>query len=142
MQTAIEAYFEDCGGKPLTDENGDILFDKRGSPVIVGAHPPTVTGLALWLGFKSRQSLLNYQSRSQAFDDVLTMAKSKCEEYAESRLYDRDGVSGAKFSLENNFSGWGKKKTSPSDKPEAELPQLYEALTSGKKSKGKGSDAK
>ena len=92
MSEAIDKYFEDCDGHPLTDENGDVVTDKYGNPIIVGAHPPTVTGLALWLGFKTRQSLLDYQSRDKAFNDVLTRAKSRCEEYAERRLYDRDGA--------------------------------------------------
>ncbi len=53
--------------------------------------------------------------------------KSRCEEYAERRLYDRDGVNGAKFSLANNFKGWRDK---PEDKTEdPELPKLYSALT-------------
>ncbi len=109
MSEAIEKYFKDCEGKALTYENGDAVTDKYGAPVIIGAHPPTVTGLALWLGFKTRQSLLNYQARTAAFNDILTVAKSRCEEYAERRLYDRDGVNGAKFSLTNNFKGWREK---------------------------------
>lgn len=137
MQTAIEAYFKDCEGKPLTDDSGEIIFDKRGDPVIVGAHPPTVTGLALWLGFKSRQTMLNYQARSKAFDDILTIARSKCEEYAERCLYDNSKVTGAKFSLENNFSGWGKKADETEKKMQAELPQLYKALSASESSKGK-----
>lgn len=129
MQEAVDAYFTDCEGRPLTDGNGDIVLNKNGSPVIVGAHPPTVTGLALWLGFKTRQSLLNYQHRSEKFNDILTVAKSKCEEYAERRLFDRDGVNGAKFSLANNFKGWSEKpENSSEDKSEKELPQLYNAL--------------
>ena len=106
MSEAIEKYFKDCEGKVLIDDKGKAVTDKYGQPVIVGAHPPTVTGLALALGFKTRQSLLNYQARTAAFDDILTVAKSRCEEYAERRLYDRDGVNGAKFSLANNFRGW------------------------------------
>ena len=109
MSEAIERYFNDCEGRALTDENGNTVYDKYGNPVIVGVHPPTVTGLALALGFKTRQSLLNYQARTKAFNDIITVAKSRCEEYAESRLYDRDGVNGAKFSLMNNFKGWREK---------------------------------
>ena len=109
MSEAIDKYFEDCEGKTLTDESGNVVTDKYGVPVIIGAHPPTVTGLALALGFKTRQSLLNYQARSDKFNDILTVAKSRCEEYAERRLYDRDGVNGAKFSLTNNFKGWREK---------------------------------
>lgn len=128
MQEAVDAYFADCEGRPLTDENGEPILNKNGSPVIVGAHPPTVTGLALWLGFKTRQSLLNYQHRSEKFNDILTVAKSKCEEYAERRLFDRDGVNGAKFSLANNFKGWSEKSEQSSEKSDKELTQLYNAL--------------
>lgn len=92
------------------DDEGNVLTDKHGIPIIIRAHPPTVTGLALALGFTSRQALLNYQAKPK-FVDTITRAKSRCEEYAESRLFDRDGANGAKFSLTNNFKGW-------SDKPE------------------------
>ena len=125
MQEAVDAYFADCEGRPLTDENGNIVLNKNGTPVIVGAHPPTVTGLALWLGFKTRQSLLNYQHRSERYNEIITAAKSKCEEYAESRLYDRDGVSGAKFSLKNNFKGWSE---SPNVSDQDSLAKLDEVL--------------
>ena len=126
MSEAIEKYFKDCEGHPLTDEYGEIVYTKNGDPVIVGDHPPTVTGLALWLGFKTRQSLLNYQARNKAFDDIITVAKSRCEEYAERRLFDRDGVNGAKFSLTNNFKGWGEK--APDDGSSDALKKLDEVL--------------
>lgn len=133
MSAAIDAYFSDCEGHPLTDDEGEIIIDKHGKPVIVGAHPPTVTGLALALGFKTRQSLLNYQARSSAFNDILTVAKSRCEEYAERRLYDRDGVNGAKFSLTNNFKGWSDRPTEhdESKNKSYEIPMLYKALEEG-----------
>lgn len=108
MQEAIDAYFESCEGKPFLDEEGEPLIDKNGNQVIIGAKPPTVTGLALALGFTSRQALLNYQA-AQQFVDTVTRAKARIEEYAETRLFDRDGVQGAKFSLSNNFSGWAEK---------------------------------
>lgn len=115
MSVAIEEYFKDCEGHVLTDSSGKTVYDRNGEPVIVGAHPPTVTGLALALGFKTRQSLLNYQARSDKFNDIITVAKSRCEEYAERRLYDRDGVNGAKFSLTNNFKGWREKPPEDED---------------------------
>ena len=125
MSEAIEKYFKGCEGHPLTDDNGDTVYDKNGNPVIIGVHPPTVTGLALALGFKTRQSLLNYQARTDKFNDIITVAKSRCEEYAESRLYDRDGVNGAKFSLMNNFKGWRPK---PAAAHTAALDKLDEVL--------------
>ena len=103
MQKAIDAYFERCKGTPLMID-GDVATDKYGRPIILDEKPPTVTGLALSLGFTGRQALIDYQGRPE-FADTVTRAKSRCEEYAESRLYDKDGANGAKFSLGCNF-GW------------------------------------
>lgn len=111
LQDAIDAYFLKCEGEVLRDEDGSPVYNKFGQPVIVNARPPTVTGLALFLGFNSRQALLNYQVKRQ-FNDTVTRAKARCEEYAEARLFDRDGFNGARFSLTNNFKGW-------SDKPDS-----------------------
>lgn len=105
MQEVIDNYFKDCEGTVLTDDVGNPVTDKYGVPVIVGAKPPTVTGLALALGFTSRQALLNYQAKRQ-FVDTITRAKSRIEEYTEGRLFDRDGARGAVFSLSHNFKGW------------------------------------
>jgi hypothetical protein len=105
IESKIEQYFEDCKGYPLTDEKGKQIFNKFGSPIFIDVHPPTVTGLALALGFTSRQALLNYQAKP-AFVDTITRAKARVEQYAEERLFDRDGSNGAQFSLRNNFKGW------------------------------------
>lgn len=109
MQESIDKYFELCEGKVLTDSEGKAVLDKHDQPVIVDRKPPTVTGLALALGFTSRQALLNYQAK-KAFVDTVTRAKSRVEQYTEERLFDRDGANGAKFSLANNFDGWKEKK--------------------------------
>lgn len=109
VQALIDDYFKKCEGTLLTDpDTGRPLLDKWGQPVILGAKPPTVTGLALALGFTNRVSLLTYQKKD-AFADIITKAKSRVEEYAETRLYDRDGAQGARFNLDCNF-GWGKPK--------------------------------
>ena len=105
MQEAIDAYFMSCEGHVLKDTDGTPITDKFGNVVIVGEKPPTITGLALALGFASRQALLNYQGRPE-FNDAVTRAKSRVEAYVEERLFDRDGTHGAQFSLRNNFSGW------------------------------------
>lgn len=101
LQAAIDGYFAECEGEVLLDEGGrPVLY--QGAPVRVGAHPPTVTGLAYTLGFASRQGLLNYQGR-KGFNDAITRAKLRIESYTEGRLYDRDGARGAQFSLQHNF---------------------------------------
>ena len=108
IQERIDAYFEECEGKILKDEDGKAILDKYNQPIIVGNKPPTITGLALALGFASRQALLNYEGRKE-FNDTITRAKSRVEQYAEERLFDKDGSNGAKFSLANNFKGWNEK---------------------------------
>ena len=103
MQKAIDAYFEKCEGEPLIID-GEQQRDKYGVPIFINVKPPTITGLAIALGFTGRQALLDYQARPE-FADTVTRAKARCEEYAEMRLYDKDGANGAKFSLGCNF-GW------------------------------------
>lgn len=117
IEEKIEAYFQECEGTPLLDDAGSVQTDRYGAPIIIGRKPPTMTGLALALGFSSRQSLLNYQGKKQ-FVDTITRAKSFIEAYAEERLFDRDGVQGAKFSLINNFKGWREK---PEDDGDSDL---------------------
>lgn len=106
MQARIDAYFEHCKGEMLkNEETGEPVLDKHGCPVFVDQHPPTVTGLALALGFATRASLIDYQGKPQ-FETVILKAKSRIEQYTEERLFDRDGSAGARFSLQNNFRGW------------------------------------
>lgn len=104
MQRRIDAYFTSCEGKVLYKPDGSAQLDKWGNVVMVHVRPPTITGLALALGFTSRQSLLNYQGKS-AFVDTITRAKLRVESYAEERLFDRDGAAGARWTLACNF-GW------------------------------------
>lgn len=127
MQEAIDAYFESCEGVPFLDDDGYAVRDKNGVPIIINARPPTVTGLALALGFTGRQALMDYQARPE-FADAITRAKARCEEYAESRLYDRDGANGAKFSLGCNF-GWNSESEKSGDP--AALAALIKALRGG-----------
>jgi hypothetical protein len=110
MQIAIDKYFEDCKGKVLINKKtGEIAYDKYGQPIIIDAEPLTVTGLALAIGFNTRLALLNYQDKPEFMNTVLR-AKAIVERYAESRLFDKDGANGAKFSLANNFRDWREKQ--------------------------------
>ena len=109
MQEKIDAYFEECKGRVLTDDEGKVITDKYGQPVIIDRKPLTVTGLALALGFSSRQSLLDYEAKKE-FLDTITRAKARVEEYTEMMLFDKNASNGAKFSLANNFEGWKDKK--------------------------------
>lgn len=129
MQEKIDSYFSACAGAPYLDEAGRPMQDKAGRILYrTPPTPPTVTGLALWLGFTGRQALLDYQARP-AFADTITRAKSRVEEYTERRLFDRDGVRGAIFSLTNNFQGWKEKPTRSEGDPTADMVALADILS-------------
>lgn len=110
LQAKIDDYFLECEGTYLKDDAGNYVLDKHERPILVGQRPPTTTGLALALGFSSRQSLLNYKDKEE-FLDTITRAYARIEQYTEERLFDKEGANGAKFSLANNFDGWKDKKT-------------------------------
>lgn len=109
MQKKIDEYFSLCAGIIAKNEDGKPIISDKGVPFYeIPPKPPTITGLALHLGLSSRQALLNYQGKDE-FNDTVTRAKLRVEAYAEERLFDKDGVQGAKFSLANNFSNWNDK---------------------------------
>ena len=114
MQEMIDRYFEDCDGKIVYDKEGNPVRNKDGKIIRDDRRPYTITGLALALGFNSRQALLNYEGKEE-FHDTIKRAKAKVEKYAEERLYDNNGANGAKFSLANNFKGWTEKQTIEAD---------------------------
>lgn len=109
IQEKIDQYFEVCKGTLLRDHNGDPILTKWGDPIYLDRKPPTITGLALALGFKTRRALLLYQAKKE-FMDVILEAKSRVELYNEEQLYTRDGAKGAMFNLSRNFAGWKEDK--------------------------------
>ena len=86
MQVAIDNYFAICEEKN---------------------QPPTITGLALSLGFMDRQSLLDYADRDE-FSCTVRVAKSRVEASIEAGLLKGYNPSGAIFNLKNNFK-WNDK---------------------------------
>lgn len=84
LETGINKYFEDC------DNNG---------------KPYTMTGLALALNVDAK-TLSNY-GRDDNYFPSIHRARQRCLDYAEHRLYDKDGVNGAKFYLTNNAERMG-----------------------------------
>lgn len=103
IEGLIEAYFESCKGKILREEDGSIVFNpKDGTPIWINRKPPTIPGLALALGFSSRQSLYNYKARKE-FMDTISRAQTRVEQYTAERLFDRDSQRGAQFALEYGF---------------------------------------
>ena len=55
---------------------------------------------------KAHELLHTHYEKKEKYFPTITRAKSMVEQYAEERLFDRDGSNGAQFSLRNNFKGW------------------------------------
>ena len=82
----------------------------------------TVCGLALFLGFTSRQSLLDYQNKDE-FTDIIKKARLRIEcGYEE--LLQKPGCTGIIFALKN--MGWvDKVETDLNIKEIPKLPDIY-----------------
>lgn len=112
IRKRAESYFTFCDGEAATDQNGDALLSPKGEVVWQRQPKPyTLSGLALALGFAGRAEMEKFASDSGCKEDI-TRAVSRVEEYAETRLYDRDGLNGAKFTLSAAFGSWGGAETS------------------------------
>ena len=88
LQAAVDAYFDECS------EKGRV---------------PSVTGLALALGFMSRHALYRYTDRenennSDEYVTIITRAKMQIEEENIQLAYNRDASPGARFILQNGFN--------------------------------------
>lgn len=88
LQKAVEDYFAEC------EEKGRV---------------PSVAGLALALGFMSRQALYRYTDRenennSDNYVTIITRAKLRIEEENIQLAYNRDASAGARFVLQNGFN--------------------------------------
>ena len=112
MEEDIKKYFESCFEEDLKYNSEKKYYepkkDYKGNVIKYQSKPFTITGLANALGM-TRETLLRYEE-SEKFSDTIKSAKQIVEQYVEERLFDRDGVNGAKFNLINNFKNWSDKQ--------------------------------
>lgn len=106
LQEAVDRYFESIKGKPLFDKKGQPVTDRHGVQKTDG-KPPTMTGLSRFLGFKDRQTFTRQGNRSSVFNDVVSEARLRIEDFWEQALYNGDTYQGAVFMLTMCF-GWRK----------------------------------
>lgn len=91
------------GGRPpfySKPEELQALIDNYFKTALKGEY--TITGLALALGLKSRQAIINYQDKPE-FTDMIVEAKLRIEQDYEESLR-KHGRSGEIFGLKN--FGW------------------------------------
>lgn len=116
MQERIDWYFEAVKGNgnpeapraDLTQNESFMLFWNDTTDLF-----PSITGLALALGFTTRDSLINYENRSDEFFDTVKRAKLRVENAIEQRLF-HNNATGSIFNLKNNFS-WEDANTTKHD---------------------------
>ena len=94
------------GGRPRKYKNVKTL-QKAIDDYFQTEDKVTITGLALHLGFATRQSLLNNEGYSDEFLDTIKKAKTRVENYYEKALMGNHAT-GAIFALKN--FDWNDKK--------------------------------
>lgn len=104
-----------------TPEEFDQLVNEYVEMCSESGSPLTFSGLALHLGFTSRQSLYDYKKREE-FSYTVKRARLKIEAAYEARLFGSN-VAGAIFALKNH--GWSDRQ----DHTHTELPFDVESAT-------------
>lgn len=113
LQQAVDAYFVYIEGESH-EEEVEIEVKKKGKVEKVKVkqqvwdrypEPATVTGLALYLGFCSRQSLYDYEKDAK-FSYIIKKGKARIEHNYEKALHG-EKPTGAIFALKN--MGWDDK---------------------------------
>lgn len=87
---------------------------------------PTVTGLALAMGFKSRNDFLNFEG-SVRLKKAASGALLRLESILESRLYNKETYNGAKTVLQSCF-GWNEAADDAKNKTISEVKRLLEGV--------------
>lgn len=126
MQVKIDEYFDTCRPTPLIDDKGKPIYDLAGNPILE-QNPPTLSGLALFLGFCDRVSMYDYERKNEGFSYTIKKARSRIENGAEKDLFRKAKPTGAIFWLKC----MGKWKDEDSEKDNAPmLLEVYKNLLS------------
>lgn len=105
MLEKVEEYFQRIKGGRF--DTGQIVINEDGDMEKVYENvpkePATITGLCLFLGFKSRQSFYDH-AKIKNFEPVIEYAKLRIENRYEVALMESKNPTGAIFVLKN--MGW------------------------------------
>ena len=120
LQAEVDQYFESCYGPLIDQKKNELVYDKNGEVVRVQVEPFTVSGLAYYIGVPTEvldkitwgwfDNLDDTTEEDELYSAILKRAKQRINLYAEKRLYDRDGVVGAKFVLDHHFKMIGQRE--------------------------------
>lgn len=111
LQNKIDEYFNNCPDFITVKQ-----FDKTNSEFIeYKKYTPTISGLALYLGFINRSSMYDYENKPE-FTNTIKKARLRIENEYEKQLY-CDKCTGAIFALKN--LGWNDKTEMEVKAPES-----------------------
>lgn len=104
LEDLINEYFDSKVPEYVFGPDGKLVTNSKGTPIIK-ANPPTITGLALHLGFNSRGTIYEYEKKNDEFSDAIKKARLRCECYAEEMMLSGScHPAGPIFALKNY--GW------------------------------------
>lgn len=120
LQAEVDQYFESCYGPLIDWKKHEPVYDKNGEMIRVQVEPFTVSGLAYYIGIPTDMldrvtwgwfdDLDDTTDEDELCSTILKRAKQRIAMYSEKRLYDREGVVGAKFVLDHHFQMLGQKE--------------------------------
>lgn len=106
LKKRLSEYFLSCEG-PAKNKNGDILKDSMNNPYMTQVKPYTLAGMARAMGVETRDLKAfasgKYDTPKDKYSYIVKMGAQQIEEYAESRLYDKNGHQGGRFILDSAF---------------------------------------
>lgn len=142
LEDAIQNYFDSCFVpateriKVRTGDDEDQSYEFVDSPILGKSgevtfyriKPFTVTGLAIALG-TTRDLLLDYEKNPDfaIYSDTIKAAKQVIQDFAESRLFANAQVTGAIFSLKNNYGWVDRTETDITSKNKSIAPEAAQA---------------
>jgi hypothetical protein len=104
MQVLIDQYFDKCKPSYEKDGDGKVLVNSKTGIPLCKTNPPTITGLALYLGFSSRQSMYDYESKEE-YSYTIKRARLRCENWLEENLLSGNIQAAAGIFALKNY-GW------------------------------------
>lgn len=122
LKTLVDEYFASCYGYLYDYRTHQLILDENGEPRKGQVKPFTMAGLARHCHVTTRQLRImkakdidklgvptDEDYKGLQYSDVMLEARQKIEEYAEGRLYDRDGFNGGRYVLDCAYK-WGYRK--------------------------------
>ena len=123
LRSLINEYFASCEGLLINPKTGLPLLDANGKNIVGVVKPYTISGLARALGIhtitlrkyeRGRIDELGFPTDEDyvgpQYSDIVFEARQRIEEFAEQKMYDRDGFNGGKHVLDVAFNWQGRKE--------------------------------